>query len=334
MYWMKVLTPWHGAMIKGWDISEEHFRDPNKLPVVDLAILTNACPRDCAFCFTNKRDVNLSLNEIKILIDELVDNWTYAIDFLWEWEPTLDENFFEIIEYTSSKWIIPLVYSEVALKMSSYNSRYRDFISRLYNSWASVLPKCDSLFNEAFQNRVVRSKHKKTQDSYFKLRNEAIQNLINAWFNDINPDWTTRIWFDMVLSEENIWEVEKTLRYCRENNLYIMFAFPLTSGREASLANNIITNRKKIVDLINEIDKNEYWIERERDYNTFITWPCKEQIMVRGNWDVQICPGNEAVIWNIRELSVRQIMDIIQGLYINHNRVTFDWNCPYRINIS
>lgn len=333
MFWMKSLTPWHGAMIKGWDISEEHFRNPNKLPVVDLAVLTKACPRDCAFCFTNKKEVNLTLGEIKQLIDQLAENGTYAIEFVWEWEPTLDQNFFEVIEYTSSKWIIPLVYSEVALKMSSYNPKSKDFISRLYQSWASILPKCDSLFNKELQNRVVRSKHKSTQDCYFTLRNEAIQNLINAWFNDINPDWTTRIWFDMVLSEENKWEVEKTLRYCRENNLYIMFAFPLTSGREAWKANSIIANRKKLIDLVNEIDKNEFGIERERDYNSFITWPCKEQFMIRGNWDIQVCPGNEAIIWNIRDWTIENVIKVLNLLYPFHNRATFDWNCPYRVRI-
>ncbi len=50
-------------------------------------------------------------------------------------------------------------------------------------------------------------------------------------FNEVQEDGTTRLGFDMVISKRNIGEVEKTLRYCRDNNLFVVFAFYIPSGR-------------------------------------------------------------------------------------------------------
>ena len=224
-------------MIKGWDISEEHFRDPQKFPIVDLAVMTNACPRDCGFCFTDKNEKTLTLGQIKNLLDQLAEKNTYAVQYVGEGEPTLDKDFFEIIEYTTKKGIIPLVYTEAALKLTRL-----DFVKRLFDSGTSVLPKCDSLFNAEYQNRIVESKIKKS--TYFDDRNKAIENLIQLGFNKINPDGTTRMGFDMILSEENYNEVEQMLHYCRRNNLYVMFAFHLTAGRTIKTANHEVKKRK------------------------------------------------------------------------------------------
>jgi len=38
-----------------------------------MAVMTNACPRNCSFCFTDKNKKTLSLREIKSIIDELAD---------------------------------------------------------------------------------------------------------------------------------------------------------------------------------------------------------------------------------------------------------------------
>ena len=322
-------APGHGAMIKGWDITEEWFRDKNKLPIVDLAVFTNACPRDCSFCFTDKAIVDLSLNEIKYIIDQLAERETYGIDFLGEGEPPLDKNFFEVIEYTTKKGIIPLVYSEAAIKMTNV-----DFVKRLYDSGASVLPKCDSLFNEDYQNAVVAGE-KHFDSNYFKNRNKAIELLMKEGFNEFNLDGTTRMGFDMVLSSKNYPEVEKTLKFCRENNLYIMFAYHLSSGRDTKLSVGKgelglkIEKRAAINNLIAEIDLG-YGIIRENNYNNFITGPCKEYLMIRGNGNVQPCPGNETIIGNVRTHSINELEKILLRDHPSHDRVSFSGNCLYR----
>lgn len=326
MFGIKKWKPGVGAMIKGWDISEERFRDPSKLPVVDLSILTNACPRDCGFCFTNKNRKTLTLKQVKNLLDQLADRDTYAVQYLGEGEPTLDKNFFEIIEYTFKKGIIPMVYSEAALRLVDI-----DFCKHLFDIGASVLPKCDSLFNEGYQNRIVRSRIS-GKGSYFRLRNKAIKNLIEVGFNKVQSDGTTRLGFDMVLSYENYHEVEKTLRYCRNNNLYIMFAFHLTAGRTIHTANNEIQKRREISELVQLIDK-EYGIERSL-YNNFLTGPCKEYLMVRGDGRVQPCPGNEFVLGYVQEKTINELESILLNKFPCHNRISYSGNCPYRPQIN
>lgn len=328
IFGMRTYTPGVGAMIKGWDISEEHFRDPSKLPVVDLAIMTHACPRDCGFCFTNKNPKTLTLPQIKDIINQLAERQTYAVDYLGEGEPTLDKNFFEIIEYTSHKGVIPLVYTEAALKLNDLN-----FVKRLYDSGASVLPKCDSLWNKEYQNRVVRSRK---YGDYFLGRNKAIENLAKAGFNNVTSDGLTRMGFDMVLTSENMHEVERTLRYCRENNFYIMFGFHLPSGRTVKTANEEITTRRSLHELVQNIDFG-YGITRQSTYNNFLTGPCKEYLMIRGDGRVQVCPGNEYVLGYVAQtpeateiLSINEIEEKMLRLFPCHSRINYSGNCPYR----
>lgn len=208
------------------------------------------------------------------------------------------------------------MYSEAALKLIDI-----EFCKRLFDTGASVLPKCDSLFNEEYQNRIVRSLTRE-KESYFYKRNMAIENLISVGFNVAENDGTTRMGFDMVLSEENYEEVEKTLRYCRDRNLYIMFGFHLTSGRTKESANTEILKRQEISKIVQQIDKS-YGIVRESHFNNFLTGPCKEYLMVRGDGRVQPCPGNEFVLRNIRETSINEIKRRLIEKFPCHDRSTY-----------
>jgi MoaA/NifB/PqqE/SkfB family radical SAM enzyme len=193
-----------GAVLKGWDITERDFINPRKLPVVDFRAMTNACPHDCFHCFTDKNPRTLTLLEIKSIISQLADMGCHAIDYLGEGEPTIDRNFFQIIEYTASKGIQPVIFTDAATRM-----RNRDFVKRVYDTGASVMPKCDSLFNEQYQNWVVGDK----TGRFFRQRNEALDLLIEQGFNKKQKDGTTGLGFDMVVSSKNAHEVEQTLQF-------------------------------------------------------------------------------------------------------------------------
>ncbi len=322
LFGIKSYVPGIGAMVKGWDIPEEHFRNTEKLPIVDLMSLTGACPHDCAFCFTDKNKSTVSLDEHKKLIDELAEKGTYSIQFAGEGEPTFDRNFWEIITYTSNKGIIPIVHTEAGVKLTD-----RDYVKRLYDLGVTVYPKLNSLFNEEYQNSIVRSAV--NADSYFKDRNKALDLLMEFGFNAPNPDGTTRIGLNMVMAEENKHEVEKTLRFCRENNIFIMFSFHLPVGRTEKTGNKEIAKRRKIAELIDKIDL-EYGLVREKTSNNFITSTCKETFCIRGNGDVQVCPGNEYVLGNIRTSSIGDMMKKLEEKFPEHNRKQFSGDCLYR----
>ncbi|MDD5163435.1 MAG: radical SAM protein [Candidatus ainarchaeum sp.] len=316
-----------GAVIKGWNIPEQDYHDPEKLPVVDLRVMTSACPRDCFHCFTDKQKKDLTLEEIKSIIDQLAELHTRAIDFLGEGEPTLDEDFFEIIGYTAKKGIQPIVFTEAATKM-----RDIDFVRKIKKTGASICPKCDSLFNPEYQNWVVRDKTGK----YFEQRNEAINLLIKEGFNKVEKDGTTRLGFVMVISRKNMHEVEKTLRYCRENNLWVVFNDFLPAGRSGkdSFDRAIMLNeeeKKVLRKTVERVDK-EYGFEHPI-YNNFATMPCVEFIEIWGNGNVSPCDANETIIGNIRENSIRKLQKKIIEKFPMHDRKTCNGTCPYRPKI-
>lgn len=316
-----------GAVIKGWDITEENYRNPAKLPVVNFCAMTEACPHNCFHCFTDKNRKTLTLNEIKNAIDQLADLNTYAIDFVGEGEPTIDKDFFKIIEYTSSKGIHPSIYTDAAIKM-----RDRDFVKRIYESGASVCPKCDSLFNEEYQNWVVGDKTGK----YFKQRNEAIELLMEYGFNEVQEDGTTRLGFDMVVTKRNIAEVEKTLRHCRENNLWIIFTTYLPSGRSGKedFDRSLMLDkedRTKLKEIVKKIDEEYEFFHLI--WNGSTTMPCIEFLQIYGDGRVSPCVGNEDIIGNIREASIKELGNKILGKYSFLDRAKFDGYCPYRPKI-
>ncbi len=316
-----------GAVIKGWNITEQEFRNPETLPVVDFRAMTASCPWNCFHCFTDKLKKTLNLEEIRDIIDQLADMNTKAIDFLGEGEPTIDKEFFKIIEYTASKGIQPIIFTDAATKM-----RDREFVRRVNKTGASVCPKCDSLWNPEYQNWVVGDKTGK----FFGQRNEAIKILIEEGFNRTEKDGTTRLGFDMVVCKKNINEVEKTLRYCRDNNLWVIFPTFLPSGRsgredfDKSLE---LTKEERVTlrETVMRVDK-EYGYEHPA-CNNFATTRCVEFMCIYGDGRVSPCVGNETIIGNIRTHTIRELTDIIIKKFPAHNPETFDGNCLYRPRI-
>ena len=316
-----------GAVIKGWDIIGQDFRNPNILPVVDFRAMTEKCPRDCPQCFTDKNKKTLSLGEIKRVICEIKELGARAIDFLGEGEPTLDIDFWEIIEFTNSIGIIPIVFTESATKL-----RNPDFVKRLKNSGASIIPKCDSLFNSEYQNWVVGDK----TNTYFYQRNEVIDILIKNGFNDVSSDGSTRLGFDMVISSQNIYEVPKTLRFCRENNIWIIFSFYLPSGRSAKDDFNknlypTLEQKQEMQKLILEIDK-EFGFDHPV-WNNFATIGCVERLQIYGDGRVSPCPGNETIIGAVQHYSIRELHQMILDQFPSHDPTCFDGHCLYRPRI-
>ena len=313
-----------GAVMKGWNITEAEYRDPGRLPVVDFRAMTCACPHDCFHCFTDKEKKTLSLRDIKSVIDQLAEHKTHGIDYLGEGEPTIDKDFFKIIEYTALRGIQPVIFTDAATKM-----RNHDFVKRVFDSGASVSPKCDSLFTPEYQNWVVGDRTGK----YFGQRNEAIETLINQGFSEVQGDGTTRLGFDMVISSRNINEVERTLRYCREKNLWVIFSFYLPVGRSGSeefdKSLNVSEEQKKLMrEVVRRVDA-EYGFNHPI-WNNLTTFPCVEFMQIYGDGRVSSCLGNETIIGNVRTDSIRELERRILERFPCHNRSGFNGHCLYR----
>ncbi|MDP2631367.1 MAG: radical SAM protein [Candidatus Uhrbacteria bacterium] len=287
--------------------------------------MTHACTHDCFHCFTNKTRRTLTLTQIKRVLMEAADMGTHAIDFLGEGEPTLDPDFFAIIEHTSALGMIPVVFTDAATRMMD-----RDFVRRTFDAGASVSPKCDSLFNRDYQNRIVND----SSSQYFDQRRKAIDLLLETGFNTPAKDGTTRMGFDMVVTAKNIAEVPQLLRYCRESNLWVIFTFYLPSGRsghedfDKSLAP---TNEQKQVmkGEILKIDINEFDFNHPI-WSNITTSPCIERLQIYGDGRVSPCPGNETILGRVQDYSLQELHRMTLEHFPLHNPTCFDGNCLYR----
>lgn len=318
-----------GAVLKGWDITEEELRDPNRLPTLDFRVMTDACPHNCIHCFTDRQPKTLTLKQIKWITDQFVPYNPKGIDFEGEGEPTIDSEFFEIVEYVASKGIQPIVFTDAATKL-----RDRNFVRRLKESNASVSPKLDSLFNPDYENWIVGDK----TGRYFHQRNEAIELLIEEGFNKVNSDGTTKLGFDMIVSKQNLHEVSNTLRYCRKNNLWIVFSLFLPVGRvvKNGFDKSLLLkegDKKDLQETVRKIDKEEFGFEHPL-YTNFATGPCVEFIQVWGDGGVSVCPGNEEKIGNILEETIPEIRRKLYSKFPKRDPQVYDGNCPFRPKIT
>ncbi|MDO8517220.1 MAG: radical SAM protein [Nanoarchaeota archaeon] len=306
-----------GAVLNGWQFG------PNS--VIDARIMTHECPHNCFHCFTDKKKRTLDFGEIKNTINQISKmSHVKAIDYLGEGEPTIDKNFFEIMKYTRDSGLVPIVFTDAATKL-----RDDEFVKRLYDSGASVYPKCDSLFNSEYQNWLVGDKIGK----YFQQRNEAIKKLVEHGFNKTQEDGTTRIGFDMVVSKKNVHEVEQTLRYCRDNNFWVVFCTYVPAGRCTgdSFNRSLVLNQNEI-DRINEIVKrvdSEYGFIHPI-YSNFRTSPCVEHMCIYGNGDVSPCVGNETIVGNMKRDLISDLSKKILEEFPCHRPENNKGNCSYR----
>ena len=313
-----------GAVLHGWNISEYEYRNPDRFPIVDFRAMTSNCLHNCYHCFTDKNKKTLTFEEIKGVIDQIAEIGARGIDYLGEGEPTLDPDFFPIIEYTSSEGIVPLVFTDAATKL-----RNRSFVRGLKQLGASVSPKCDSLFNADYQNWVVGDK----KGDYFRQRNEAIEVLVEEGFNEHCLDGTTRIGFDMVVTKRNIDEVEKTLRYCRENNFWVGFSWFLPTGRSGKedFDNSLAVSedeKEKVRNIIKKVDS-EYGFNHPI-YRNFGTFPCVELMQIYGDGRVSLCPGNETIVGNVRTDKIKDLQEKIYQARPRRHPLVFDGNCLCR----
>lgn len=318
-----------GAVLKGWDITEEELRDPERLPIVDFRLMTDACPLNCLHCFTDKQKRTLTLEQIKWIIDQLAPYRPKGIDLEGEGEPTIDPYFFEVVEYIASKGIQPIVFTEAATKL-----RDRNFVKRLNEIGASISPKMDSFYNPSYENWITGDK----TGHYFEKRNEAIRILMEEGFNEVRPDGTTRLGFDMVVSKLNLHEIPDILRFCRKNNLWIVFSLFLPVGRV--LKNGFVKSlhmteedKNWLRETVQKIDAEEFGFKHPI-YSNFGTGPCVEFIQVWGDGGISVCPGSDEKIGNILQDSVSEIRERLRAKFPKRDPHVYDGNCPFRPKIT
>lgn len=159
--------------MRGWDFTRAELAEAvcgHRMLNPAMELGTNIRPWNCSFCFTEdpnnptgrkRRLANeLSLKERLSLIDQAAALGARSINFVGAGEPTIDPNFWELLERMAERGICPIIYSEASLKLTN-----KEFVRRLYGLGATVVVKVNSLWNAPYQNAIVRGPGTKTAAS-------------------------------------------------------------------------------------------------------------------------------------------------------------------------
>jgi len=309
-----------GAVMDGWEFTEDEFLNSGLLNI-EFRAFTHNCPLDCQYCFTNKTPNNLTGDEIKGILTQLKAQGARTINFVGEGEPSIDDGFMDVMSFCHEIGL-----KAVAFLGGSKKLMDRDFIRQLKKYNVTVVLKCDSLFNEEYQNKITNSKN-----GYFKMRNRILELLMEEGLNEPDSEGTTNLALNMIVTQFNKHEVLDTVKFGRENNIFVMACEFLPTGRSGNegFDKNMMVSRdemQKIRREIQEMDQSNYGFVHE-SFTSYTSVPCTIYggIHIYGNGDVGRCAGDAAVLGNLRHESVAEIWNRIKL-----DKSGFHGHCPFR----
>lgn len=258
--------------IKGWDFSkieiDEVLNSDNVLlnPSIDL---TNACNLNCIYCYIEeknstrkKRKPNeLTLQETFQTIDAFTQLKAKTINIVGAGEPTIDQYFYEIVDYINSKGLNTVLFTNGLRFLTD-----KEMIPFIYNRNVSVILKYNSN-NAKLQDAIVN------KTGYSTKRDKVLSLLIKYNFN--KPQ-ITRLGIDTIAFKGNLKELPSIHKYCRENNIFPISANYIPTGRtdKGELQNN--NSSKFIKDSLQPLSyEDSIWLlkqNKEIDKNFNIIW--------------------------------------------------------------
>ncbi len=326
----------HGFVMKGWDFStaevaEAITRHRMLNPAMELG--TNICPWNCDFCFTEnpgnldgrkkRLAYELSIDRRLELIDEAAQLGARSINFVGAGEPTIDPDFWKIVERISECGMTPIIYTEASLKLRSF-----EFAQRLFGAGATVVLKVNSLTNADYQDSVlrgIRAKHGIPRFSYTQQRQIALEVLIDVGFNKATP---TRLAFDTIICRENLGEIETIHRFARERNIFVLFVNYLPSGRTSKGHTGAITWQEQhdVFRQLARIDENEYGIKHSTHFPYAGGVPCTIRglgLFLKIQGDVYDCPGEAISLGNLNHNSLKELWEKARNITAGFNGECF-----------
>jgi MoaA/NifB/PqqE/SkfB family radical SAM enzyme len=328
----------HGYTMRGWDFTRDELSEAQQAhrmlnPAMELG--TNYCPWNCGFCFTEdphnaEGDKRRLTNEMTLerrlqLIDEAADLGTRSINFIGAGEPTIDPKFWDIIERMAARNIVPIVYTEAALRLTD-----RAFCQRLYDLGATVVLKMNSLEDEAYQNAIVEGpsgRKRPMAQNYFQERAKALELLYDIGFANSTP---TRLAFDTIICQQNREEIPRLHRYAREHNVFVLFVNYLPSGRSSDGVSDALTRVEQftIFDELAHIDAQEFGLRHRSIFPYAGGTPCTIRgfglyVKIRG--EVFDCPGELQPLGDVRHESLKDVWERVRPI-----TQMFDGGCAPR----
>lgn len=258
--------------IKGWGFSKNEI---NKVLCSDNTILnpsidlTNACNLNCLYCYIEeknstpkKRKVSeLTLEETLKVINDFSALQVQTINIVGSGEPTIDQYFYEIINYINEKGITTVLFTNGLTFLKD-----KHMLPFLFEKDVSIVLKYNS-DNDELQDTIVRTK------GYKKERDKILELLIK---HNFNKPQKTRLGINTIAFKGNLKELPKIHKYCRKNNIFPITTNYIPTGRTKNGSFQINNQPKYLADLLRPLSIEEsIWLSkqnREIDKQFNISW--------------------------------------------------------------
>jgi len=328
----------HGLVMRGWDFTRTQLATAAKdrlMLNVAFELGRNVCSLNCPGCFTedassqnrkHPRTSEMSVEARLRLIDATAELGTKTVNFVGAGEPTLDPNFYDLVERIGARGMRPVIFTEGSRLTCTH------YVSDLKALGTTVVIKVHSLRNRDYQNAAVgRTGVWLYGRDYFDLRGLAIQNLLAAGFTNDDP---TRLAFDIIAGRGNLNELTDLHRWCRVHNIMpiIITSIPIGRGTITTSDSLTVEQTTALTAELSRIDREEFGIEHRNIFPYGGGVPCTIRgfgVYVKIDGQVTVCPGNDEVIGNVMAEPLADIWTRAKA----RNEV-FTGRCPPRENTA
>ncbi|KKQ78517.1 MAG: Radical SAM domain protein [Parcubacteria group bacterium GW2011_GWC2_38_7] len=305
-----------GYVMRGWSFSRYELADAinaGKMLNPTFEGMTNFCPWNCDYCYTERESsaeahkqrlaTELPLERRLEIIHEAAALGAKSMNFIGAGEPTLDQNFWELVECVAHAGMIPIVFSEASFRLTD-----RAFVQRLYELDATVVIKVNSLWNAEYQNALVAG-NQPVRSEYFGRRNQAIALCQELGFADEVP---TRLGFDTIITQGNYTEIPRLHQYARENNIFIVLKNFLHTGRAKELRPDAVNHedQTKLWKRLAKIDRDKFGIKHASCFPFGGGTPCclrSTGVHISVTGQVFRCDGEEVSLGDLRVESLSTV---------------------------
>lgn len=269
--------------LRGYSYTREEAvkaRDKGRLLCLRLDTNYN-CNLQCRYCYSYSDDKvkspPMSLDKAKDIIDQGCEIGLRSVVYLGGGEPTLYTDFWPLIEYMSSKNVIPVIFTNGMLMTPQ-------MAKRLYDTGASVIVKFDG-----FED----TQEKLTGEGTFKRIRAGREAILEAGFANRTEDGVTRMGVAPCMCTVNYNEIPDIWRFARRNFIFPDFERATTVGNateDISLNSEMVF---KLLDTLEKIDREEFGIVWDVPYASIPAHNCYIYLSgchVTAYGEVSICP--------------------------------------------
>lgn len=287
---------------KGIDFNDKEINEvrKNKRMLMLMLEFSNICDLCCIYCLSTAGKPlpnELKLEEYKNILDQAKKLGAKTIFVPGSGEPTIDPNFWPVINYIAKKGMNTVLFTHGA-------HLTRAICEKLFKKKVTLGIKINS-FKPSIQDWLAGVK------GYTKKRDRGLKYAMEAGFNKTEP---TRLWLDSLVCKQNYNEIPSLFRWARKNNIWpgINTFYHRKRGAGKEVRSKLDVSIEEIKNLwlrLLEIDQKEFgytWIPAP----PYVAWHCNfyyytMRIDVQGN--ATKCLGFDIPVGNIRKKTLKEL---------------------------